>query len=138
MKVESVDAGINDLEELLSSMAPNLIEGEYVFCTFPNGKYGDYEDMSPLATFMESEGLTLVVNRENANRFKLKYDAVFRCITLSVHSSLEAVGLTAAVSAKLSEHQISANVIAAYFHDHVFVPAESAELALKLLSEFST
>ena len=130
-------AGIKDLEKLLSSMSPELIDGEYVFCTVPNGKYGNYQDLSPLATFIESEGLTLVVSRENADKSDLKYDGVFKCISLTVHSSLEAVGLTAAVSTKLSEHNISANIIAAYYHDHVFVPAESTETALSLLSEFS-
>lgn len=129
-------AGIENLEELLGSMSPELIEDEYVFCTVPDGKYGDYMDLSPLATFIEAEGMTLVVSRENADNSGLKYDGVFRCITLTVHSSLEAIGLTAAVSAKLSEHQISANIIAAFYHDHVFVPARSAEEALGLLSEF--
>ncbi len=129
--------GIEDLEELLGSMSPELIEDEYVFCTVLHGKYGDYKDLSPLATFVEAEGLTLVVTRENADSSGLKYEAIFKCITLTVHSSLEAVGLTAAVSTKLSEHQISANIIAAYYHDHVFVPAGSAEKALGLLSEFS-
>ena len=129
-------AGIENLGKLLNSMSPELIEGEYVFCTVPNGKYGDYQDLSPLASFIETEGLTLVVSRESADSSGLKYEAIFKCITLTVHSSLEAVGLTAAVSAKLSEHGISANIIAAFYHDHVFVPAKSAEKALDLLSEF--
>ena len=46
--------------------------------------------------------------------------------------------LHSSMSAKLSEHQISANIIAAYYHDHVFVPAKSAETALSLLLEFSS
>ena len=128
--------GIENLEKLLSSMSPELSKGEYVFCTVPNGKYGDYQDLSPIAAFIESEGLTLVVPKENADKSGLEYDGVFRCITLTVHSSLEAVGLTAAVSAKLSEHQISANIIAAFYHDHIFVPVKSAERAFGLLSEF--
>jgi hypothetical protein len=129
-------AGVKNLGKLLNSISPELIEGEYVFCTVPNGKYCDYQDLSPLASFIEAEGLTLVVPRESADKSGLEYDGVFRCITLTVHSSLEAVGLTAAVSTKLSEHQISANVIAAYFHDHVFVSSRFAEKALTLLSEF--
>lgn len=131
-------AGIEDLEKLLSSMSPELMEGEFVFCTVPNGKYSDYQDLSPLATFIEAGGLTLVVIKESADSSGLEYESIFKCITLTVHSSLEAVGLTAAVSTKLSEHKISANIIAAYYHDHVFVPAESAETALSLLSEFSS
>jgi hypothetical protein len=54
-------------------------------------------------------------------------------ITLRVHSSLAAVGLTAAVAAALSDHGISANVVAAYCHDHIFVPADRAEEALAAL-----
>jgi hypothetical protein len=119
-------------------MSPELMEGEFVFCTVPNGKYSDYQDLSPLATFIEAGGLTLVVIKESADSSGLEYESIFKCITLTVHSSLEAVGLTAAVSTKLSEHKISANIIAAYYHDHVFVPAESAETALSLLSEFSS
>ena len=65
------------------------------------------------------------------------YESIFKCITLKVHSSLETVGLTAAVSNKLAERGISANVIAAYFHDHIFVQAEKADVALSALNEFS-
>ena len=54
-------------------------------------------------------------------------------ITLDVHSSLEAVGLTAAVSAALAEENISCNVVAAYYHDHLFVPVADAERAMETL-----
>ena len=70
-----------------------------------------------------------------ADSFDLPYDGIFRCITLGVHSSLEAVGLTAAVAGKLAAHGIAANVIAAYFHDHVFVQANLADRAIGLLLE---
>lgn len=61
---------------------------------------------------------------------------MFRGITLTIHSSLDAVGITAAVSTKLAEQGISANVIAAYYHDHIFVQAEKAELAIEALGKF--
>ena len=131
-------AGIENLGKLLSSMSPKLIEGEYVFCTVGNANYGEYKEAKPIATFVEEEGLTLILLKKSAEELGLHYEGTFRCITLTVHSSLEAVGLTAAVSAKLSEYQISANVIAAYYHDHVFVPSRSAVKALNLLSEFSS
>ena len=130
-------SGITDLKKLLGSMSPELLADEYVFCTVPNGKYGDFSELSPLSVFFENEGMTLVVQRENAELSGLEYQGLFRCITLTVHSSLEAVGLTAAVSTKLSKHNISANIIAAYYHDHVFVPAILAEKALLVLLEFS-
>jgi hypothetical protein len=60
---------------------------------------------------------------------------VCRWITLGVISSLEAVGLTSAVSQALTEARISCNVVAAYSHDHLFVPAKDAERALEVLHE---
>jgi len=128
--------GERSLAKLLSSMSPKLISGEYVFCTIENGVYGDYAEAMPIASFIEEEGLTLVLLRESAEKAGLRYEGIFRCITLMVHSSLEAIGLTAAVSAKLSEHQVSANVIAAFYHDHVFVPARDVKKAINVLSEF--
>ena len=128
-------AGEKNLEKLLVSMSPVLVKGEYVFCTLKNSKYGDYADARPIASFEEAEGLTLVLPKEAADRFDLSYDGIFRCITLGVHSSLEAVGLTAAVAGKLADHGIAANMIAAYFHDHVFVQADLAEQVFGLLLE---
>ena len=82
-------------------------------------------------------GADLLVAKENADKAGFNYESIFKGITLKVHSSLEAVGLTAAVSNKLAEKGISANVIAAYYHDHIFVQAENADAALSALNEFS-
>lgn len=124
-----------NLDELLRGLSPRLIDGEYVFCSVKNARYGDYADANPLATFAEEEGLTLVLHKDAAERSGLRYEGVFRCITLGVHSGLQDVGLTAAVSGKLAGHGISANVIAASFHDHVFVPSELADNAVGILLE---
>ena len=129
-------AGEKNLESLLRSMSPSLTEGDYVFCTVKNSRYGDYADAQPIASFVETEGLTLVLPRDAAERFNLPYEGVFRCISLGVHSSLEAVGLTAAVAGKLAAHGIAANVIAAYYHDHIFVQSELADRAIGILSEY--
>jgi hypothetical protein len=129
--------GEKDLKKLLSSMAPTLLDGEYVFCTFPNAHYGDHSALAPIASFIEPEGLSLVVPKSKADEQQLSYACVFKGITLSIHSSLEAVGLTAAVSRKLTEHGISANVVAGYFHDHIFVPKEHAEKAIEALNKFA-
>ena len=59
--------------------------------------------------------------------------SVFRLISLHVHSSLDAVGLTAAFSTALGNAGISANVVAAYYHDHIFVPTDKADKALNVL-----
>ena len=129
-------SGITDINELLSSMQPALAEGAFVFCTV-TGQLADYLALDPIATFREFEGLTLVVSQAAADQAGLDYEGVFRQITLSVHSSLEAVGLTAAVSAALADQDISANVIAAYYHDHVFVPSAQAARALSALKALS-
>ena len=124
-----------DLNKLLSSISPKLLPKEYVFCTL-KGKYGDYANLEPIASFKEEEGLTLVITKESAISANLEFESSFRAITLTVHSSLDAVGLTAAISTKLAQKNISANVIAAYYHDHIFVPANRAKEALKALNEF--
>lgn len=128
-------SGITELDELLSSMEPKLLAQEFVFCTV-SGILADYISLSPLATFTEQEGLTLVLEKSLAQGAGLKFEGSFRQITLTVHSSLEAVGLTAAVSKKLADKGISANVIAAYYHDHIFVQSAKAEEALYALTEF--
>ncbi|GHA64765.1 ACT domain-containing protein [Photobacterium aphoticum] len=130
-------SGITELDTLLKSMSPLLVDGEYVFCTV-QGALADYVHCAPIATFQEQEGLTLVLLREQAESAGLAFDGVFCLISLMVHSSLEAVGLTAAVATKLKDHGISANVIAAYYHDHIFVQKEKAAQALAALQEFSS
>ena len=136
MNIEiKIMSGITELEKLLKSMEPELIESEFVFCTV-SGSLIDYVSLNPVATFIETEGLTLVLEKSIAQNAELKFEGTFRQITLTVHSSLEAVGLTAAVSEKLANKGISANVVAAYYHDHVFVQSAKAEIALLALKEF--
>lgn len=129
--------GEKNLDKLLSAMSPALIAGEFVFCSFEKARYGDHSELEPIAAFTESEGLTLVIPKSKADQHGIKYESVFRCITLTVHSSLDAVGLTAAFSSKLAEHGISANVMAGYFHDHIFVQNELAENAMAAISELT-
>ena len=122
-----------DLATLVQNLRPNILPATYVFCTVNDASYGDLTHANPLACFAEPEGLSLVVTKEDANQHGLNYQGTFRCIRLQVHSSLEAVGLTAAVATELATHGISANVIAGYYHDHIFVPVEHADVALHLL-----
>ncbi len=127
--------GIVELDELLKSMTPEIQSGEYVFCTV-DGDYSDYAHLNPLAFFVEPEGFSLILSVEAADKAQLTYDSTFKQITLTVHSSLDAVGLTAAVATKLSSYGISANVVAAYYHDHIFVHSDKADQALLALKEF--
>jgi|TARA_B100000795_G_scaffold169603_1_gene127846 hypothetical protein len=128
--------GEEDLNKLLVLLEPNLLPSDFVFCTAANLKYGDLAELQPIASYQEEEGLTLVLDKKAADGAGLAYDSVFNCITLTVHSSLDAVGLTAAISGKLAANGISANIIAAYHHDHVFVQKCNAQSALQLLTEF--
>ncbi|HFQ5250571.1 TPA: ACT domain-containing protein [Vibrio vulnificus] len=128
--------GITDLQRLLQSMSPQLVEGDYVFCTV-DGPLKDYLHLDPIATFREQEGLTLVLEAQQAEQAGLNTDSRFCLITLTVHSSLEAVGLTAAFANKLASYGISANVIAGYYHDHIFVPQGKAHEAMSALTELT-
>ena len=126
-----------DLTTLLRDLSPQLSPNSYVFCSVKDASYGALSHTKPLACFAEQEGLTLVLSKESADQQGLSYQGTFRCLSLLVHSSLQAVGLTAAVASELASHGISANMIAAYHHDHVFVPAHHAEQALRLLQSMS-
>ncbi|MUL03873.1 ACT domain-containing protein [Aliivibrio fischeri] len=127
-------SGIFELDELLRTMKPELLTQEYVFCSV-EGELKEYISLNPIGTFVEQEGLTLVLEKDVALKENIPFEGVFRQITLTVHSSLDAVGLTAAVSTKLASKGISANVVAAFYHDHIFVPSSKAELALSALKE---
>ncbi len=130
-------SGETDLDILLRSMEPELLPEAYVFVSFPGERYGYREDLRPVAAVQEAEGLTLVLEKSRADGEGMAYDGVFRCISLHVHSSLEAVGLTAAFAACLAEEGISANVVAGFYHDHIYVPASSAARALRALRTLS-
>ena len=127
--------GETDLGRMLATLSPRLADGEFVFCSFAAARYGDHADLEPIAAINEPEGLTLVVPKSNADARALDYSGVFRMISLGVHSSLEAVGLTAAFSHALAKHGISANVVAGRFHDHIFVPVDQAGRAIDALAE---
>lgn len=124
--------GETDLKTLLRSMRPILHQEEYVFCRI-NTQETNYLYLNPIGTFREGEGLSLIIEREVADRAGIPYEAVFSLITLSVHSSLEAVGFLAAIATKLAEQGISVNPVSAYYHDHLFVPVSRAEEAMELL-----
>ena len=126
---------ISDLSTLLRSLKPLLHDGVYVFCAIEDA--GDPEALNPLATFRESEGLTLVVDENTAAAHSLT--PLFRAawITLTVQSDLNAVGLTAVVSTALAKAGISCNVIAAVHHDHLFVPVDRADDAMRVLRGLS-
>ncbi len=131
-------SGIMNINTLVKEMKPVLENTNYVFVTLVGNVLNEsIIKLNPIATFREEEGITLVLSEEIAKKNNLDYQVLLQKITLQVHSSLEAVGLTAAISVALTKADISANVIAGYYHDHVFVPKDKAQLALKVLTELS-
>ncbi len=127
--------GETDLGVLLRDMRPRLNDGDYVFCTL-DANSGSCP-VEPLAWFQEKEGITIVLSKAQADRCGLSYAFICAWITLEVHSSLEAVGLTAAVSQALTRAGISCNMIAAYYHDHLFVPIRDADHAMQILQDLA-
>jgi hypothetical protein len=126
-------SGERDLQTLLRSMQPDLRPGHFVFVSVSRVPDG----VEPVATMREAEGVSLVLGQSDADRLGLSYEYVAAMITLQVHSSLAAVGLTAAVSGALAEAGISCNVVAGYHHDHLFVPVADGPQAVQLLNTLS-
>jgi len=112
-----------DLDTLLRGLSPRLNSGRYVYTQVQTGAPAGAD---PVVVVREDEGLTLIMTQEQADELDLAYDFVAAWITLQIHSALEAVGLTAVVSRVLTDAGISANVVAGYTHDHVFVPHDRA------------
>jgi hypothetical protein len=128
--------GEKDLDKLLETMKPELQPGEYVFCTVEDLNMVSLAET--ILIFRENEGITVIVRKEIADKSGLNYSFVAAWITLTVHSSLEAVGLTAAFSKALAENGVSCNVVAAFYHDHLFVRQQDAAKAMEILNGFST
>lgn len=127
--------GESNLDTLLKTLKPKLNIGEYVFCTVKDVTSVELKDT--VLIFKEEEAITIIVKKEIADRLELDYSFISSWITLTVHSSLEAVGLTAAFSKALSENGISCNIVAAFHHDHIFVNKRDAEKAMAVLNRIS-
>lgn len=124
--------GETSLEKLLQSMKPELNDGEYVFVTGIDPM--SLPDVEVVGSFKEREGWTVILQRSSADALKLPYSYVCAWITLTVHSSLEAVGLTAAFATALGKAGISCNVMAAFYHDNIFVGVNDAQNAMAVLN----
>ncbi|MBP1164517.1 hypothetical protein JOE44_001401 [Chryseobacterium sp. PvR013] len=125
-------SGEKDLSVLIQNMEPVLNTGEFVFCTVET--LNGIPDMEKILFFFrEHEAITIVLKRTIADEWKMPYSYISSWITLTIHSSLEAIGLTAAFANALKKENISCNVVAAYFHDHIFIAKEDAEKAMEAL-----
>ena len=127
-----------ELEALIASLDPNLDPKTYVFCSHPTAQYHEVLDLNPLSIIRENEGLSLILEHQQADQSGLSYEGHFKRITLTVQSSLEAVGLTAVVSQALADHDIPANVVAGTYHDHLFIPERFAHQAMTVLVALQT
>ncbi|MEO1049931.1 MAG: ACT domain-containing protein [Bacteroidota bacterium] len=131
-----MESGETNLNTLLRNISPKINPGEYVFCVVQ--KFDIKLIEQALFHFRESEGITIIIEKERADELGIKYETIFAWITLEVHSSLDAVGLTASFSQILAVNKISCNVVAGYYHDHLFVRLEEAEHATSLLDSLSS
>lgn len=125
-------SGETNLNILIKNMKPVWNSGEYVFCHTDNIAGIDLNEM--ISLFKEAEVYTIILKKETADKLQLQYEYVAAWITLTVHSSLEAVGLTAAFSKVLADEGISCNVVAAFYHDHIFVNVQDADRAIAVLN----
>lgn len=123
--------GETNLNNLIKNMEPILNDGEYVFATVKNTASIPRE--ITICEIKEREGITVVLSRKNAEELGLAFEYIAVWITLNIHFSLEAVGLTAAFASELGKYNISCNVIAGYYHDHIFVDEKGKEKAMKVL-----
>lgn len=120
---------------MLAQMAPRLDPVRYCFMVI-TPHTAPQALGAAIGTFREDEGVTAIVPEELARELGEEGPAMAR-ITLTVHSSLEGVGLTAAVASTLADNGIACNMVAAFHHDHAFVPAADAERALTRLESLS-
>ncbi|RPI88558.1 MAG: ACT domain-containing protein [Chloroflexi bacterium] len=128
--------GETNLTTLLRSMEPHLWEQPFIFCSLDPAAYERME-ITPIGMFREREGITLIIDQQQADQAGIPYADLWACITLNIHSSLTAVGFIAAISSKLATAGLSVNPVSAYYHDHLFVLWGERERVMGLLREFN-
>ncbi len=120
--------------DMISGMTPIAQPGIYVFISTEDPDLVASLSSEALSTFREKDGMSMLIPVEFAKMSGLSVDQPMSCITLNVYSSLEGVGLTAAVATALGDNSIPCNMVAACHHDHVFVPSEMCDRAIEILT----
>ena len=110
-----------------------LNKGEYVFCSIMDINKISMNNI--ICSFKESKGYSIIISKEEATSNNLPFYFISAWITLNIDSKLDSVGLTSSFSRDLTKAGISCNVIAAYHHDHIFVPYIDKHKAMKILSD---
>ena len=128
---------VRDTGAMIAGMSPALDPVIYHFCTFADATAAETARASAIASFTEAEGVSLVLPDAAARQLGVESDLPMQRITLNVYSALDGVGLTAAVAGVLAEQGIPCNMVAAYHHDHAFVPASDASRAMQILTELA-
>jgi hypothetical protein len=137
MEYESMRDRTTNLMTLIASMSPILNRERIAFVSLALGEQApdDIPGSAIIGTFREQEGLTVFVELGVAERFDLQISFRAAWITLLLRSDMTSTGLTAAFSGALSAVGISCTVVAATFHDHIFVPLEAADDAMCVLEQ---
>jgi len=124
---------VHNAQDMISGMTPVTKPGEFVFVSSTDPALVASLSPKAISIFQEDEGVSLLVPVELAELAGQKVDQPLCCITLNVYSSLDGVGLTAAASKALADNEIACNMIAAFNHDHVFVPSKLCDQAMEVL-----
>ena len=124
---------VRDTGAMIAGMTPRLKDGAFVFCTTTSPAVIEAAARQALCFFREEEGVTVVLPVDVAATLGFDIALAIKHIELEVFSALDGVGLTAAVASALAMVGIPCNMVAAYHHDHVFVPAGMAERAVTVL-----
>lgn len=142
-----MSTGETSLSKLLQTLKVTLHPETYTFITLPPTFTGQV-DFNPNVQMLFRESAegstTLILKGGSLEQLQTYTDSgaeissvKWRMLTLNVHSSLEAVGFMAVVSKVLAERGVSCNVVAGWFHDHVFVQREKADEAVEALKRLA-
>lgn len=132
--MNAVAIGETDLQRLLAGLAPELAERPRAIRSQPAGEAFPAD---AIMLFREQEGTTIIVAVDDVPVADTQDRALWAQITLRIHSSLEAVGMLAAIASALAARDIPCNAVSAYYHDHLFVPWVRREDAIDALRELS-
>lgn len=126
---------ITDLSTLLRTLTVERREGVWRFETIDKdaSSWADLVTMRSARDiammFVEQEGPTVILRADD----ETAADNRWVWLELSVYSDLQAVGFLAKVADALAAADVPCNAVAAFHHDHIFVPEAKAAAAIAAL-----